>query len=33
MFAEIRSENEFQMNAPKDVILVESFCSVETVSI
>ena len=29
-FAEIRSESEFQMNAPKDVILVESFRSIES---
>ncbi len=29
-FAEIRSESEFQMNGPTDVILVESFRSVES---
>ena len=29
-FAEIKSENEFKMNAPRDVILIESFRSVES---
>ena len=29
-FAEIRSENHFQMNAPRDVILIESYRSGET---
>ena len=29
-FAEIRSESDFQRNAPSDVILIESFHSVES---